>query len=685
MAVVLAFLFGAVAAPPPDQDAQRVRAPVIAWEPGSEEDYQPHLTPPGSGTPAAKRKDNPGASRNSQSTEHDTDHGDEEEGAVQPNSAIVVTAHRLDAARTQIDAGLGSTVYSLTNDTIENRPGGETGSLAQTLSQAPGVTLSGRTLNVRGSPANQVRINNVIVPEAISDPADLLSSRLAQTTRLITGTLPAQFGFAPAGVISVTTKNGLYQHGGQAEMFAGSDGMFEPAFEWAGSADQTSLFASGDLERGHSIVADSRGATARDRRVALEGLGFADHVIDAGDRVSMIVGGSRERHRFGPTSIGAGTDENDDGFAVGTFQHSGGGFTVQASAFGGVATDESRFTQSTRERRSTAGTQIDATDQLGPTSTVRFGLLASRSTADELDARGDRSSASRTAVALYAQDEWKITPTFTFNPGARLEWLSGFGRGAMLEPRASFVWRSRSGLTAHIGYARYASAPPLGERSNGVRLRDERDDYLDAGIQQRLGSLTLGLDGYWRSAHNYIAEHHTIGSVVPEAFAFRRARIEGFEFSATYARGPATAWANLSVEAAKARTIVGGQALFSPAVIADPSQWLPLASERPVTASGGLTWRIGKVSLGADVLASSGAVRTLEAADPNGSRHSAYAVLGLSAVYHARIAGQPADLRMDVTNLTNSHYATKDATALEGGWTRWGAGRAISIGIEQGF
>ncbi|MGN6848656.1 MAG: hypothetical protein ACTHJK_04125 [Sphingomicrobium sp.] len=75
----------------------------------------------------------------------------------------------------------------------------------------------------------------------------------------------------------------------------------------------------------------------------------------------------------------------------------------------------------------------------------------------------------------------------------------------------------------------------------------------------------------------------------------------------------------------------------------------------------------------------------MDVTDPNGARHPAYAVFGLAAVYHARIAKRPADLRLDLTNLTNVRYATSDATNLEGGWTRWGRRRAITIGIEQGF
>ena len=622
----------------------------------------------------------------SQAHERDEGDGDDEEGPIQPDSPIVITAHKLDSARTKIDAGLGATVYSLSNETIENRPGGETGSISQILAQVPGASLSGNALNVRGSPANQVRINNVIVPEAISDPADHLSSRLAETTRLITGTLPAQFGFAPAGVISVTTKNGLYQHGGQAELFASSDGMLEPALEWGGSIDGTSLFASGSLERDHSYIADGAGIVARDGRSEIEGLGFVDHVFDQNNRVSMVFGGSRERHRYGQTSIGSGTAQSSDGYAVGTFQHSNSRFTVQASLYAGAASDQSRFSEPTRERRSTYGTQIDATDTVSESHTLRFGLLAGRSNAREQELGGNRASANRTSVAVYGQDEWMITRSLTFNPGLRVEWLQGFGSGATLEPRASLVWQSTNGLSGHVGYARYASAPPLGEQPSGSRLPNERDDYFDAGIQQRVGAVTFGIDGYWRSVRNYIDERQTLGSAVQTAFGFRRARIRGVEFSATYARGRSTAWANLSIASAKARSIIGRESLFAPAVVIGSTlRWLPLASERPVVASGGFMRRLGKLSLSADLLASSGSVRTSDATFPNSSRYSAYALFGVAAVYHARFVGHSADVRLDLTNLTNVRYVTSDAANLEGGWTRRGRGRAITIGLEQAF
>jgi outer membrane cobalamin receptor len=609
---------------------------------------------------------------------------DDEGGRVDPNSPIVVTARRLDAARTRVEASLGATVYSLTNEAVENRPGGETGSVAAILTQTPGVNVVGNSLTIRGSRALQVRINDVIIPEAISDPAEHISSRLAETTHVITGTLPAQFGLAPAGVISVTTKSGVYQHGGQVELFAGTDGMIEPAVEWAGSVAGTSLFASGSFERDRTSIADPSGLPTSDLRHGFEGLVFADGVLNQNDRISLIIGGSRQRHSIRPSTLQAGAAANDDAYAVGSFQHTSGSLTVQASLFAAFATDEARFATLSRERRRTFGTQIEAAVDLGTAHRVRGGLLVSRSMVSELDPSG-RITDGRTSSAVYVQDEWKITSTLTFNPGVRVEFLRDLGSMAAVEPRASVVWASPSGVTAHVGYARYAAAATLGKVRSGS-LPDERDDYYDAGLQHRAGSFTFGVDAYLRSSRNFIAERQIIGEAAPVPFRFGRADMRGLEFSATYARGPVTAWANLALSQARGHTILGGAALFAPDTLrAASNDWFSLATERPVTGSGGLTWRVGKVNLSGDILASSGAVRTTAPGSPNGSRASPFAVLGFAAVYHARIIDRPTDVRLDFTNVTDARYLTRDASNLEGGWTMRPRGRALTVGIEQGF
>lgn len=328
---------------------------------------------------------------------------------------------------------------------------------------------------------------------------------------------------------------------------------------------------------------------------------------------------------------------------------------------------------------------MDATQTLGSGNTLRLGLLAERATSGERVGAGTWSAAGRTSLALYVQDEWKIAPTLTINPGARVEWLRGLASPARLEPRASIVWSPDDDLSAHAGYARYASAPPLRD-AGGVPLPEERDDYYDLGIQRRLGHLTLGIDGYWRAVRNLLAEHEAPGSALPTPFAFSRARVRGLEFTATYAHRGATAWANVAYSRTTGRTLVARPGVFSAATLAAASsRFLPLATDRPLTASAGFTHRFDELTLSADVQVSSGTVRTLDPALPNGARAPGYALVGLVAVYHVRLAQRATDLRIDLTNIAGVHATTSDARNVEGGWTRQTRGRALVVGIEQGF
>src|SRR5437870_1117563 len=116
MTIIIAVLvLWAVASPPPEGDDQAaMREPRSLASPALDEDDE-----------------KPKAALTPRSQGHDADE-DDQAGRV-PSSTILITARRLDSARTQIDAGLGATVYSLTNETIENRPGGETGSISEVL------------------------------------------------------------------------------------------------------------------------------------------------------------------------------------------------------------------------------------------------------------------------------------------------------------------------------------------------------------------------------------------------------------------------------------------------------------------------------------------------------------------------------------------------------------------------
>ena len=150
---------------------------------------------------------------------------------------VVVTADRLAAARNGIQTQTGASTYTITAADIDNQPGGENVQLNQVILQAPGVAQdSFGQLHVRGEHNGlQYRINGIILPEGISVFGQTLSPRLAQSVKLITGALPAEYGDRTAGVIDVETKSG-FQDGGQVGVYGGSHNTVTPSFDYGGSA-----------------------------------------------------------------------------------------------------------------------------------------------------------------------------------------------------------------------------------------------------------------------------------------------------------------------------------------------------------------------------------------------------------------------------------------------------------------
>jgi len=62
-------------------------------------------------------------------------------------------------------------------------------------------------LHVRGDHANvQYRVDGVVIPEAISGFGQSLETRFANNIDVLTGALPAQYGYRTAAVFDIRTK-----------------------------------------------------------------------------------------------------------------------------------------------------------------------------------------------------------------------------------------------------------------------------------------------------------------------------------------------------------------------------------------------------------------------------------------------------------------------------------------------
>src|ERR1035438_6347151 len=163
-------------------------------------------------------------------------------------NTFVVTA-QLDQSREAILPSLGASSFFIDQQMLQNLPEGDDAPFNQVLLRAPGVaedSAANGDLHVRGEHANlQYRINGVLLPEGITGFGVELDPRFVSSMQLITGSLPAQYGFRTAGVVDIQTKGGAFLQGGETSLYAGSYETVRPSFEAGGSEGNLTYFAEG--------------------------------------------------------------------------------------------------------------------------------------------------------------------------------------------------------------------------------------------------------------------------------------------------------------------------------------------------------------------------------------------------------------------------------------------------------
>jgi outer membrane receptor protein involved in Fe transport len=426
---------------------------------------------------------------------------------------IDVVAKALDLARGQIQPSLGATVYQLNRQAIETQTQGYDAPFNQVLLQAPGVAQdSFGQIHIRGDHANlQFRIDGVQLPEGINVFGQALETRLAQSVSLITGALPAQYGFRTAAVVDIQTKSGL-EPGGSISMYGGNQGWLQPSFEYGGHVGQVNYFVSGDFMHDSIGIENPAGSfnPIHDRTDQYKGFAFISGIIDPTTRVSTIFGTSRGQYQIpnvpgqmpglgltvnGQTAFdSAQLNENqrqithygivslqkkldDIDFQVSVFnRYSSLYFTPDPLGdllFNGIAP--------TAYRRSIAtGIQADGSYRISDTHTLRAGYFIQgertisqtnslvlalnpdgSQVSDQPFSITDNSGKTGWLYGAYLQDEWKIVPGVTLNFGGRFDLIDEFTHENQFSPRVNVVWEPTDSTTITAGYARYFTRPPF--------------------------------------------------------------------------------------------------------------------------------------------------------------------------------------------------------------------------------
>ncbi|HEY6823019.1 MAG TPA: hypothetical protein VI195_01155, partial [Steroidobacteraceae bacterium] len=221
------------------------------------------------------------------------------EGQLAP---VVVSAKRLNAARSEIETQTGASTYTIDSQGIAGAPGGENQSLSQILLQAPDVVQdSFGQLHVRADHNDlQYRLNGIILPEGISVFSQTLSPRLISSLRLITGALPAEYGLRTAGIIDLSTNSGTLQPGGTASVYGGSFGTFQPAAEYGGRSGNFSYYMTGDYKQSDLGIESPDGSRdpLHDHTQQVHAFGYFENLLGANDRLSLIAGLSNGEYQI---------------------------------------------------------------------------------------------------------------------------------------------------------------------------------------------------------------------------------------------------------------------------------------------------------------------------------------------------------------------------------------------------
>jgi hypothetical protein len=430
----------------------------------------------------------------------------------------VTVIGKLDQGRDRIIPDLGATAHTFSNEQLQNIPQGDNAPFNEIILRAPGVAADSAAngdLHVRGEHANlQYRINDVLLPEGISGFGLELDPRFVDSMQLITGSLPAAYGFRTAGVVDIKTKSGAFENGGSVDMYGGSYDTLRPSFEYGGSSGNFSYFVDGSYD--HNALGIENPTASRDAIHDVTDqeklFTYMSWILDDTSRVSFMGSASYSNFQV-PNTPGLPAGTSPDGnpwlpgnfdssalneqqreqnyYGVLTYQKSVGDFNGQISVFGrssgvhfrpdqigdlyfnGVASDVERKLYS-------GGLQADASYAIGDHHTLRGGVMAveevvladSTTTVFPVDANGnpigsqfpivDNHRLTGLFAGGYLQDEWKIFDKVTLNYGARFDvFNSSFDNEWQISPRANLIYQPFDKTTLHIGYSRYFTPPPV--------------------------------------------------------------------------------------------------------------------------------------------------------------------------------------------------------------------------------
>ncbi|HEY3862028.1 MAG TPA: TonB-dependent receptor [Verrucomicrobiae bacterium] len=687
--------------------------------------------------------------------------------------STVTVEGQLNQARSQILTSVGATSYAISAQQIANIAQGDNAPFQQVLLRVPGMAEDSLgQVHLRGEHANlQYRIDDVLLPEGITGFGNELDPRFVKDLQLITGSLPAEYGFRTAGIVDIQTKGSAITNGGSAELYGGSYDTIRPSFQYQGASGKWTYYVDGSYDHNNIGIEDPTPSSVpiHDYTDQYRTFLYGSYLIDASSRLVLM--GSANYATFeipispnltpnypsngpalpslSPTALNDNQTEQNY-YGVAAYQKSAGDFNGQFSVYGrasgahympddipadlefnsGVATDENRFLYS-------GGGQFDGSYQWGEHHTIRAGaaFLDEAVQADTYTTVIENFDTGAPFIGtvhqnewthaifagVYLQDEWKIVKPLTLNYGARFDVYSATSDDEnQLSPRANLVYKPFDTTTLHIGYSRYFTPPPLEtvpasdiaafantsaetSVSQASPVRAERANYYDAGISQKVPfvpGLTLGVDGYYKTAQNQLDDGFFGQSLILSSFNYDRGRVRGVEFTVNYEHGGFSSYANVAYSVAQGMGTASAQFLWPDQTTVNyvNGHWIYLDHDQRVTGSFGAAyvWNEGRrfaTRVFVDALYGSGLRQDGDPISagsavpvPNGSSVGAYDSVAAGLEESFRLPGRSLlKVRVDVVNVGDAVYPLRTGSGVGVNAPQYGERRGIFGSISYIF
>jgi len=431
-----------------------------------------------------------------------------------PAAAPATQTQRFDQARDNIFAPVGAASTTWNREAIEGLPQGSNTPIEKALLQFPGVSQDSanegsfhlRNEHLESSLA--FRINGILLPDQLGTFGQFLDPMFVGSLSLITGALPAQYGFRTVGVVDI--KTAAFDNSGQIGVYAGSRQTQNYSIQYGGKTESTEYFVAGrflenslGINNPTPLLNAVHDHTSQDRSFA-----YISTIIDPTTRLSFIGGTATnsfqipnvpgmppsftafgityfpsaqvdetqvEKYKFGVLALQKSVDNLDLQLSYFTRTNS-----VQFNPdllgdlmFNGVATSVYRGSV-------VNGIQSDSALRVNEAHTLRAGMFASmeKTTVSGVNAllpidavTGQQIypdvpfTAIDTSVLLgwlagvYIADEWKLTDRLTLNTGMRFDQMWQYVNANQVSPRIGLTYSPFDSTIFHAGFARNFSPP----------------------------------------------------------------------------------------------------------------------------------------------------------------------------------------------------------------------------------